>query len=343
MFSYHRCAAGVLIAAVTLSSVTDGRADITDSSTSPVITQRTVSPPIITSGRLGFAAMDLDTSKIIGHNLDQRFPLQSTFKAVLGVKVLQTVDAGQLSLDQPVTVRRSDLSVGGVICADLSGDAKDYTVQQLLELAVGMSDNTAADVLMRKVGGPEAVMTVLKQAEVDDMRIDRYEREFQPELAGLRAFQPDEVIDLEKFETAIKDAPAQTQMPALESYIQSTDPRDSGTPRSAVQFLARLAHGDLLSTRSNVLLMKIMTESPTGAKRVKAGLPADASWAHKTGTGGDIAGRNTGTNDIGIVTLADGKRIALAVFLSGSAASPAEREAVCAEAAKRLLTQMGAH
>src|SRR3546814_19972308 len=78
-----------------------------------------------------------------------------------------------------------------------------------------------------------------------------------------------------------------------------------------------------------------MTDSPTGAKRLKAGLPPGSSFAHKTGgSPGSILGVNAATNDIGIATLPDGRRFAPAVFLTGSREPEAERERIHAGIAR---------
>jgi beta-lactamase class A len=77
-----------------------------------------------------------------------------------------------------------------------------------------------------------------------------------------------------------------------------------------------------------------MMESIPGAKRLKGQLPAGTVVAHKTGTGGTRDGITSATNDVGIVTLPDGRHLAVAVFVSDSAADDATRDAVIARVAK---------
>jgi beta-lactamase class A len=81
------------------------------------------------------------------------------------------------------------------------------------------------------------------------------------------------------------------------------------------------------------LLLRLMTDSTTGQGRLRAGLPAGASLAHKTGTAATDLGLTPATNDIGIVTLASGRRFALAAYLAGSTATPAARDRLIADAA----------
>jgi beta-lactamase class A len=104
--------------------------------------------------------------------------------------------------------------------------------------------------------------------------------------------------------------------------------RNWSTPEAAVQLLAKL------SSQSDTLLLKFMTESTPGPKRIKGLLPAGTVVAHKTGTSGTDAGLTYATNDIGIVTLPDGRHLAIAVFVSDSHADTETREAVIAKIAR---------
>jgi beta-lactamase class A len=84
------------------------------------------------------------------------------------------------------------------------------------------------------------------------------------------------------------------------------------------------------------LLLKLMTETETGDRRIKRGLSDGASVAHKTGTGGTDKGITGATNDIGIITLPDGRHILLAVYVSDSPGSGAVREKVIADIARAV-------
>jgi beta-lactamase class A len=80
-----------------------------------------------------------------------------------------------------------------------------------------------------------------------------------------------------------------------------------------------------------------MTETETGTQRLKGGLPEKATLAHKTGTGGTEHGITGATNDIGIVTLPDGRHILLAVFVSDSPANAGVRQKVMADVARTVI------
>jgi beta-lactamase class A len=84
-----------------------------------------------------------------------------------------------------------------------------------------------------------------------------------------------------------------------------------------------------------------MATSPTGANRLRAGLPPGARLAHKTGSSGTDLGFTPATNDIGIVTLADGRQFAAAAFLAGSTATLAARDKLFADAARLMVQAFG--
>jgi beta-lactamase class A len=145
----------------------------------------------VAPGQLGVAVEDLGTGQIISFNGERRFPLADVAKAPLGAAVLAEVDAGRLSLDHTVTVRDIDLSPPHSPIAEAWPARKDYTVADLLERAVGDGDNTAADVLMKEIGGPGAVTAWLQGRKVNALDIDRYQRQLQPDSLGLASFRAD--------------------------------------------------------------------------------------------------------------------------------------------------------
>ena len=106
------------------------------------------------------------------------------------------------------------------------------------------------------------------------------------------------------------------------------------TPKGALALLVALQSKRGLSAESQVLLLKLMTESIPGSKRLKGELPAGTVVAHKTGTGGTRNGITSANNDIGIITLPDGRHLAVAAFVSDSAADDDTRDAIIARLAK---------
>jgi beta-lactamase class A len=124
--------------------------------------------------------------------------------------------------------------------------------------------------------------------------------------------------------------PAADREAATARYL--ADPRDTATLPASLDFLTRLAGGQLISTASTRLLLRLMTDS--GPDRLKAGLPPGASIAHKSGASATDLGITPATNDIGVVTLADGRKFAMAAYLAGSTATEAARDTLIADAAR---------
>lgn len=280
--------------------------------------------------------MDLDRRESWFHNGDQRFPMQSVVKLPLGIVVLKRVDAGQLSLDQQVTISRAEFAPGrNAFVQKIQGNSGQFTVRELLERSIGTSDNTAADALMRLVGGPEQVTTALRQMNIQGIRVDRLERQLQPDCVGLTHFSP-ELADEQKYAAAVAKIPVAVKRAALKRYL--TDPRDTATPKEIIDLLTKLQLRQLLSERSTALLLKIMIGSPTGQQRLRAGLPPGWSIAHKTGTGPEVLGVGTATNDVGILIAPD-RRVAIAVLIAGSSAPIEQREQVMAQVAAAVVAE----
>ncbi|MBP9230360.1 MAG: class A beta-lactamase, partial [Phenylobacterium sp.] len=266
-------------------------------------------------GVLGVGLMNLESGETWDFNGERRFPMQSVFKAPLGAAVLAEVDAGRLKLDDTLTLAEEDLSPPLSPIADAYPGRRDYTVSELLTAATGASDNTAADVLMKRIGGPGAVTAWLVGKKVDEIRVDRYERQLQPDSVGMASFRP-AWKGSQAYMAAFNSVPPAARRKAVAAYL--SDPQDTATPRGALIFLDKLDDGELLAPASRALLLEIMTQTTTGQDRLKAGFPPGSSLAHKTGTARTDQGMNPAFNDMGIVTLADGRRYAVAVFLSGS-------------------------
>jgi beta-lactamase class A len=285
-------------------------------------------------GVLGVGLTNLDSGETFTLNGDRALPLQSVFKAPLGAAVLAEVDAGRLSLDDRFRLEPKDLSAPWSPIADAWPARRDYSTRDLLVAAVARSDNTAADVLMARIGGPGAVTAWLTDKRIDALRIDRYERELQTEMLGLASFRPAWKGEA-AFQTALSAVPVARRRQAMADYLR--DPRDTATAHGVLDFLYLLNGGELMSQPSTRLLLEIMSSSPTGANRIKSGLPKGASLAHKTGTGRASEGVISAINDAGIVTLADARLYSVSVFLAGATLSPEACETAIAEVTRALV------
>jgi beta-lactamase class A len=250
-------------------------------------------------GRVGIGVGVIETGEFEWLNPDGRFPMQSVYKFPISMAVLAAVDAGKLKLDQKVTIRKDDYLRQGqgspIRDAHPEGDVQ-LTVRELIRFAVVQSDGTASDILLRLVGGPNQVMAFLKGIGISDVN----------------------VLDTEK--TLGKDRQAQY--------------RNWATPRGAVELLKAFHAGKGLSPASHKLLLTDMTDVVTGPNRIKGMLPPGTVVAHKTGTGGTSKGITSATNDIGIVTLPDGRHLIVVVFVADSPVDDDTRAAVIARIAR---------
>jgi len=182
---------------------------------------------------------------------------------------------------------------------DRNPDGAEITVSELIRFAIAESDGTASDVLMKLAGGSQAVQKYLTDLPVNDLIVLNTEKEIGQDW--------------------------QVQY------------RNFSTPDAAVALLRALHEKRGLSESSQALLLKYLVESTPGAKRLKGLLPAGTIIAHKTGTSGAQKGVTAATNDIGIITLPNGKHLAIAVFVSDSPADEATREGVIAKVAKLVV------
>ncbi|HEY9706904.1 MAG TPA: serine hydrolase, partial [Oculatellaceae cyanobacterium] len=213
-------------------------------------------------GDVGIGVLDLDTGERWFRNGKQRFPMQSVFKLPVGIVVLKLVDEGKLSLNQTVTITREQFAPGwNPSLKEIKGDRAQFTVQYLLQQAAGNSDNTATDALVRLVGGPEQVTAILGRMNLRDVRVDRLVQQLLPDSVGLTNFGP-ELVDTQNYEEAVGQIPDAVKKAAMERFL--TDPRDTATPEGMIDLLVKLQSRQLLSEDSTALLLKFMTDSPTG-------------------------------------------------------------------------------
>jgi beta-lactamase class A len=289
-------------------------------------------------GVLGAALINLESGQNWSWAGDRRFPMQSIFKAVLAAAALSEVDAKRLSLAEVVTLTDKQLSPPYSPIADAWPARNAYTIEELLNAAVTESDNTAADVLMKRIGGPGAVTGWLQAKRVEEIRIDRYERELQPDVYGMASFRP-AWKGSAAFGAARATVAPESRARAMDAYM--ADPRDTATPRGMATFLSMLDAGELISATSTRRLLILMATLPGAADRLKAGLPQSARWAHKPGTSGTDQGLTPAFNDVGIFTLADHRSYAAAAFLTGSTADDKARAALLADLGKAFVAAVG--
>lgn len=272
-------------------------------------------------GRVGIAAIHLESGARVGVHAGEPFPMASTYKVAIAATFLHQVELGRASLDAPVPmelVRRND-SDGDADRLPAWGLPLD--ARNLIEIMLRRSDNSATDAMLELVGGPGAVSEWLRAIGIPDQRVDRgvaqmiLDSDGTPVPAGLTAPQ------------ALKRQGWSPPSPVNPSF--DADPRDSSTADAMALLLARVARGQLLNGAHTYFLVNVMARCQTGRRRVAALLPPGTPWAHKTGTLAGIA------NDVGILRLPDGQHVALAIFVRGIQ-DPRQRDAVVAEVGRTL-------
>jgi beta-lactamase class A len=232
-------------------------------------------------------------------------PMQSVFKLPLALTVLHLMDTGELlpsqlgesiskKLDRTVRFLPEDrIPHAYSPLQDRYSEANvDVSLRELIELIAGQSDNAASDVLLRIIGGPAVVQGYVRSLGITGFQLQDGEQ-------GLH-----------------RDPTAQYR-----NWIE---------PAAAVQLLERLITNPPLSSEANDFLLQTLAASTTGPNRLRAGLPTGTVLAHKTGTSGEHDGKAEATNDIGLITLPDGRRLAVAVFVTDARASEATRDSVIA-------------
>ncbi len=283
-------------------------------------------------GRVGICVQDRTSTTCI--NGDQRFSLQSVMKLLVGAAVMDAIDHRGWKLEDPIVVRKEDLSLYVQPIAKLvTADGYRTTIGDLVRRAVVDSDSAATDILVAKLGGPKAIQSFLDRKSIKGVRLDRDERHLQTEIVGIE-WRP-EFVDAAILDQAIKSVPEDRRDTAYRRY--QSDVRDTATPMGMAAFLSSLSQGKLLSPASTKHLLDVMTQTVTFPDRLKAGVSNGWSIAHKTGTSGSWKSVTAATNDVGVLTAPDGTQVSIVVFIGDSREPSAKRAALMANASRTAI------
>ncbi len=290
-------------------------------------------------GRIGVAAAPVDGGWTVSYDGASLFPQQSVSKLCTAVAVLDAVDAGRLSLADPMLVRRQDMSVfHQPIQAHLADAGYSTTIGDLLAGAIADSDNAADDILIRRLGGPSAVQAAIDARGLGAIRCGPEERMLESRIAGVE-WKPDYSFG-RAFWTARDAVPPAVRAHRLKAYLR--DPEDGASPATLVQLLSRLQRGELLSPASTERLLHIMATTRTGPLRLPAGLGPGWTIAHKTGTGQDLGDLATGVNDVGLLSAPDGRTYAVVVMVASTRQPVLERQRLMADVAAAVVAEQEA-
>lgn len=251
-------------------------------------------------GRMGVHIRHLDGNHRVDHNSRRDWYLASTIKVPLAITVLQLAEEGELDPDQALELQRSDYVDGsGELLWKEPGER--FTVTELNDRSVRDSDSTATDMLIRHIGQTAFNDHVREHMGVDgfgpittilQVRHEAY-GEIHPDAAGLSNM---DFIDLktvnsdgeryrmilEKLGIDASDAHVGSTREAFERYYRTG--MNSGSLVAFGDLLEKLIDGELINDNRRAWLLDVMENITTGDKRITAGLPDQAVFAHKTGT-----------------------------------------------------------
>ncbi|WP_049560700.1 class A beta-lactamase [Nonomuraea sp. SBT364] len=198
-------------------------------------------------GRIGAYAVDTATGKTVAYRSGERFPLLSTFKAILCGAVLHKARTSEPGLmDKVLRWTSDDLVAHSPVTEKHVKDG--LTVAALCEATITTSDNTAANVLLKEIGGPGAVTRYFRTLKDPISRLDRTE-------------------------------------PTLNDWAPK-EKRDTTTPAAAARDLRALTAGSALHAKDRERLNAWLIANQTGDARIRAGLPRTWRIGDKTGTNG---------------------------------------------------------
>lgn len=202
----------------------------------------------VADGTLGVELYDTVSGMVVGINRDRRFGHASSFKFSLAALLLQRHAAGTINADRRVTWTEADMLDHAPFTRERI--ASGATLRELARATQVTSDNPAANILLRELGGPAGLTAFWRSIGDEVSRVDRYE----PEM----------------------------------NIVPPAEFRDTTTPAAMARTVAKIVYGDVLPDAERAKLKGWMIATETGLRRVRAGLPEGWVAGDKTGTSGLI-------------------------------------------------------
>src|SRR5262245_30221736 len=279
-------------------------------------------------GIVGVSAVHVESGRRLSVKGDERFPMASVYKVPIAIQLLARVDQGEVKLDQTVELKPGDIRPNGTIRSLLSKPGLTLSVRNLLELTLLVGDNSAADLLLRLAGGPQAVTARMKAFGVNGIDVSRPVINLLADSVGIQ-LPPEREWTPELLDKLYEATTPETRKEAAVKW--NADPRDTSTPDAMAALLVRIHRNDLLKRESAEVLLDGLLRNQDGDTRVKGMVAPGTVVAHKMGS---IGGS---TNDVGLITLPDtAGHIAIAVFVKSSDKDEVERERAIAQIARTV-------
>lgn len=252
-----------------------------------------------TPGALGVYVKRLDTNEAFGHHAERLWYLGSSAKVAIAIAVLRQVDAGRLSLNQPLVLQEGDQIDGPGELVWARPGAR-YTVDSLLTRMLGVSDNTAANVLIRAVGEDQLNRVAADQLGKGFERLTtltQVRREVYAQIHPEAGRLPNAVLvriaaeDMgpKRFEAVRRAVGVPTSALKVRSIGEAYDRfyelrLNSASLEGYGGMLEQLVRGKLLEPQSTDRLFRYMKFGRRGDYRLEGGIPRSEPIIHKTGT-----------------------------------------------------------
>lgn len=281
-------------------------------------------------GEVGVAVRHLESGRELELNAGTSFPMASVFKVPVLVELMAQVKEGMFSLEDEVGVQKQDQHLGSGILSSLTAPGIKLTVRNLINLMMLLSDNSATDILLEKVGA-ENVNERLKRYGIEGITVNRSCQELIMDRIGLD-YGEHKGKTLDEIASALRSIPDRSPEADRRSIREfSAEMKDQSTPAAMNALLAKIWKKEILDPESCDFIISVMLRCQTGQGRIKGELPPGTAVAHKTGT---IAGT---VNDAGIVYLPDGQgHVALTVFTKNFSDDTEDVEKIIAEIARAV-------
>jgi len=283
-----------------------------------------------TDAVVGVSATHIESGRTVSLRGNEGFPMASAVKIPFAVQLMSLVEEGKVSLDRMIPLAPKDLHPGSGKLTDLFfHPGVSLSLENYMELMLVISDNTAADVVLREGGGPAAVTAKMKALGLGGIRVDRNIAILISDWMGARNIPPESDWNRDIWDRLYDAVPEREHMQARRA--QWADPRDTATPNDMTRLVTRIWRKELFREANSNVLLGMMERCQTGRMRLKGMLPAATPVSHKTGTLGGIV------DDVGVITLpGDAGHIAISVFTKASSRPEEASEKAIAEIARTV-------
>ncbi|ATN05727.1 class A extended-spectrum beta-lactamase CIA-3 [Chryseobacterium indologenes] len=232
---------------------------------------------------VGVSVLGFENAFKYSKNGDEKLPLLSVFKFHLACAVLDMADKGKFSTYQKFLIKKSDLleNTWSPLREKFPEGNIELSLGEIITYTVAQSDNNTCDFLLRLIGGPQVVQHFMDSKGAKDLQIKYNEDDMHRDWKNQYG--------------------------------------NESSTNATVSLLKKFYDGKLLTKKSTDFLMQIMLATTTGTNKIVEQLPKGTPVAHKTGSSGKPDNILTvAENDMGIITLPNGKHYAIAVFVSNS-------------------------